>query len=173
MSTFSVDKIFSNISDEFVAIRRDILCSAVVFPRTISIQNDTPLKTIAVVDVINWQEVSTSVREDTEFVPVSAKEDLFRIIDLLKEFEDELLLYKMDMIQIYRGGIDLLRISFPNNKSNRSAYVEINDYRRAIHKERERVQWVYITTVVVISAILSTGGSILATYLMQYSHGRN
>jgi hypothetical protein len=39
---------------------------------------------------------------------------------------------KFDCIQIYRGGLDILRIEMTKNKCGRSAYIEINDYRRRL-----------------------------------------
>jgi len=39
-------------------------------------------------------------------------------------------LERIDMIQVYRGGLGVLRIVLKKNNIGRSAYVEINDYKR-------------------------------------------
>jgi hypothetical protein len=37
---------------------------------------------------------------------------------------------RFDRIVIYRGGLDILDLALKGNKGGRSAFVEINDYRR-------------------------------------------
>jgi hypothetical protein len=114
-------------------IRRDIFCSCVVFPRTGSITANKPLKTIDIQDskVINFDEIINMVQNEPDFVVVSARIDLELVLTVLKDVSGELLLDKMDKIQIYKGGIDLLTID-RGTKDGCTAYVEINDYRRRL-----------------------------------------
>jgi hypothetical protein len=40
---------------------------------------------------------------------------------------------KFDAIQVYRGGVDLVRITFTQqNQAGRSVYLEVNDFRRRL-----------------------------------------
>lgn len=66
------------------------------------------------------------------FLAVSIREDVLLVLDMLEEMKNELLLERMDMIQLYRGGLDVLRIVLKNNNTGRSAYLEINDYKRRL-----------------------------------------
>ena len=46
------------------------------------------------------------------------------ITDLLEELSKELVLHKFDMVQIYKGGLDILRIVNTESQDGRSVYVE-------------------------------------------------
>ncbi|MNE55901.1 hypothetical protein D3C80_1507710 [compost metagenome] len=108
------------------------MCSCIVFPITNSLREDKPLKLITVAGKIHWDKIKHEVASDPEFLAVSARQDLQSVLTLLSQVNDELLLDKLDSIQIYRGGIDLLRIVLDGNSVDRSAYIEINDYRRRL-----------------------------------------
>ncbi len=72
------------------------------------------------------------MNSNAELISVSARNDIFVTIDTLATLHEKLALYSFDSIQIYRGGIDLLRIVKKDRNVNRSAYIELNDYRRRL-----------------------------------------
>lgn len=146
----SLPEFLSAIKDE---VKTNVLCSSVVFPRTRSLQ-DKAVSTYTIDETdllktgsgfeINWEALESKITKDPELIGFDAVKDLMSILSLLKEVEHTLKLAVFDGIVIYRGGIDLLRIQIGDRKDSRSAYVEINDYRRQIHsvfvKQRDQKQ---------------------------------
>lgn len=119
-----------------VKIRKDILASCVVFPKTASLSGDNPLVTHVMepTGLDNYEHLKKFVREHPEFISLSLRDDLLLTLQVLKEIHEELQLDKFDGIQIYRGGLDVLLIVNKGRQSGRTAYVEINDYRRRLHQ---------------------------------------
>jgi hypothetical protein len=99
-----------SLQDLTQEIRRDVLLSCVVFPRTSSLREDPPVVTIDVSGTLDWNDIRKKVLTHQEIVAIRARDDLSMITDLLEEFSEELVLHKFDMIQIYKGGLDILRI---------------------------------------------------------------
>ena len=123
--------LFSRASNR---IRMDTLCSVVVFPRTASLADDTPESIMEVDGYIDYEKLQQNVQTDTNLISLGAREDVILILKVLSEVHDVLHLEQFDSIQIYRGGVDLLRIVNKNRKTGRSVYVEINEYRRRLHQ---------------------------------------
>ena len=131
-TAYALSSLFKQVGND---TKRDVLCGCVVFPKTSSLKEDKPLQIYDWdgKDSLDFKAFIDKVNKDPEFVAVSARNDLILILDVLNEVKDELLLEKMDSIQIYRGGVDLLAIKNTVNGGNgRSAFVEINDYRRRL-----------------------------------------
>jgi hypothetical protein len=130
---YALPTLFKQVTND---IKRDLLCSCIVFPKTSSLKEDKPLQ------VYDWDGKEKGldikgfidrVNNDPEYVAVSARNDLVLVLEVLNDVKEELLLDKMDSIQIYRGGVDLLLIKNKGKDGNgRSAFVEINDYRRRL-----------------------------------------
>jgi len=151
-SDYSLSSLINRVA---VEIRRDILCSGVVFPRTSSLREDKPLITIGYKSILDIEKILDQVRNEPEFIAVSAKNDLVLILEVLKEVKEELLLEKMDSIQIYRGGVDLLLIK--NEMSDglgRSAFIEINDYRRRLQSVIVGKENSYLTLFLTVVSFL-------------------
>lgn len=113
--------------------RKEILASVVVFPRTSSLQSDTPLVLLEQ-DQLDLEKVRALVITHHEIIAINAREDLDMVLEVLLELQDELCLNHYDCIQIYRGGLYLLRIINTSRKVGQSAYIEINDYRRRLQQ---------------------------------------
>lgn len=125
------NKLSELVTQVGASLRRDVLASSVVFPRTESLKDDEPMLEL-LQDSLDLDAAITYVQNHPEAVAISAREDLVLVLNILKELEEELVLNKFDQIQVYRGGLDLFRIVNKSAKSGRAAYVEINDYRRRI-----------------------------------------
>ncbi len=116
-------------------LRRDAFASIVVFPRTSLLTEDKPRMVVKSDKKPDYDAILRQVQENPEMIALSAREDLAIILLMLKELHDELFLAQFDSIQIYRGGVDLLRIDLRTaNLVDRSAYVEINEYRRRLQQ---------------------------------------
>jgi hypothetical protein len=119
------------------SVKYDLLCSSFVFPRTASLQNNEPCISLVVAPngdlaTLDFGRIKEMVNQHTEAIALSAREDLSLLLAMMDQVNEWLMLDKFDTIQVYRGGLDLLSISIPGNKTSRSAYFEINDYRRRI-----------------------------------------
>lgn len=139
-------------------LRKDVLASCVVFPRTKSLSEDRPAATREVEGSWNYDELETWIRSHTEFISLIVRDDLLLTFRVLREIHEELQLEKFDCVQIYRGGLDVLHIVNRGRETGRSAYVEINDYRRRLHMllhpDRNDL-WVAI-----ISAVIAATGAL-------------
>ena len=63
-----------------------------------------------------------------------------QLLEVCKLLKDELPLDKFDYIIFWRGGLSVLKVRLTANERGRSAYVEINDYRRRIEEARRRIE---------------------------------
>ena len=59
---------------------------------------------------LDYECVKNEVQINTEMIDLSARADVTMILNVLKELHSDLSLDQFDNIQIYRGGVDLLRI---------------------------------------------------------------
>jgi hypothetical protein len=135
------------------------------------------------IEVINselkWNELRTFVRSHHEAIALSAREDLLMILNVMELVATELMLDKFDQIQIYRGGLDVLRIStgvfllivvgrfsILGNKVGRSVFVEINEYRRRVNTLLTRRRESYGPFI--FGAISGLLVAAVAAYTMRY-----
>jgi hypothetical protein len=87
--------------------------------------------------VVDYDDIIRRVQDNTEMIALSARDDLKLTLSVLRELHAELCLHQFDYIQIHRGGVDLLRIILKKEKDNqigRSAFVELNEYRRRLQQ---------------------------------------
>jgi hypothetical protein len=69
METFyNLGTLFENTTNE---IKKDLLCNSIVFPRTDSLKEDKPLRTISYSNILDFDDIIKEVQEDTEFVAVN------------------------------------------------------------------------------------------------------
>lgn len=139
-------------------IKKDILSSVVVFPRTSSLAEDKPRAVIDVEGNIDWDRVKQAVTSHPELIALSAVEDVCLTLDCLKELSGPLYLESFDGIQIHRGGIDLLLIKNTKRNVGRTALLELNDYRRRLQQtlfpQPQQTSYV-VTGIVVILASMA------------------
>ena len=125
----------TSISDGYkkldIGIRKQILKSLIVYPKTASIIEDKPLinKEVEVLSEDAFNRIIKEVQDDVNLQAIGVLQDLEYILRTMALIRQDMLLDKVDMIQIYKGGLDVLRIVIKNNKNGRSAYVEINSVR--------------------------------------------
>ncbi len=74
---------------------------------------------------LDWNDIRKKVLTHQEIVVISAREDLSI---------QQHVLHKFDMIQIYKDGLDILRIVNTESQDGRSVHVGINDYRRNVQR---------------------------------------
>ncbi len=140
-------------------MRNDALCSSVVFPRTDSLKKDDPACTLSYKSITSgiYEQVNKEVEVHPELISLNAVDDVQLVLTTLKEVHETLHLESFDMIQIYRGGVDLLRLVNESRHVNRSAYIEINQYRRSIqqflHPQHNTQSWLSIIVTAVVSAV--------------------
>lgn len=127
-STFSLSRMFGQATE---AIRKDALISTIVFPKTSSLENDEPQEHLEV-DTLDYDYLEKYVEKCPELIALNAVSDITLVLQVLKEIHDIMHIDQFDCVQIYRGGVDLIRIRLKNNTTKRSVYVEINEYRRRL-----------------------------------------
>jgi len=128
MATQKLTDVVQQVTDK---IKIDTLSASFVFPKTSSLSDDTPIITMEL-QTLDFQAIKDFVTSHPEAIALSVRDDLILILQVMQQVKDELLLDKFDCIQIYRGGLDILRITITSNKNGRSAIVEMNDYRRRL-----------------------------------------
>jgi hypothetical protein len=74
------------------------------------------------------------VTANAELLALNAVDDVLLTLRALKEIKDDAHLDQFDSIQINRGGVNLLRVVNRARDVNRSAYIEINTFRRHLHQ---------------------------------------
>ena len=95
------------------------------------------------VDVLSdkqYDGIIDTIMVNTILTKVNGLEDIIYILKTLKLIHDEVLLGKVDCIQICQSGLVLVRIENINNNLGKSAYIEINDVRLKIMKLLSRIQ---------------------------------
>ena len=120
-------------------VQRDLLASAFVFPRTTSVADDGAAIEIEQ-PALDLDELVHHANAHPEAVALNAQRDLKLILEVCKLLKDELPLDKFDYIIFWRGGLSVLKVRLTANERGRSAYVEINDYRRRIEEARRRIE---------------------------------
>ncbi len=78
--------------------------------------------------------IEAAIPSNTELIALSAVADVLCILRVLQEVKDIAHLDQFDSVQIYRGGIDLLRVVNSTRHVGRSVYVELNDFRRRLQQ---------------------------------------
>ena len=140
--------------------KRDLLASSFQFPRTASLANDTPywVETVEQLNMGTYEDLRRNLQSNTEMIAIGARDDVDVMLTVLSLVHDELSLSQFDYIQIYLGGVDLLRIvnkSRQTKPSGRSAFVEINEYRRRLQGIfLERKEPSYVTMLAVGAALV-------------------
>lgn len=114
-------------------IQRDVLAASVVFPKTDSLRDDTPIAVIQQ-SSLDFDAAIDFVKQHPELIALSAREDLVQVLGILQQVQEEMSLDQFDGVQIYRGGLDLLLIENTSRAVGRSAFIEVNDYRRRLQR---------------------------------------
>ena len=144
------------------AVTFDILTSVIVFPRTSSLKNDTPRVIWKMgEDVKSYEDAMAKATAHPELIAINAAEDTKLVLHALDLVQKELHLDQFDSIQIYRGGIDILRIT--NNVSHsadRSAYIEINEFRRRLIQSQVHKWYNNPYALIGVSSVLSSATTI-------------
>lgn len=151
----SLKDVLLNVSKD---LKRDALASCFVFPKTESLANDQPYVVYDNFDRLDLKAIRARVEQDVDFVAINIREDLLLVLEIIEEMKVELMLDKMDAIQIYRGGLDVLKIVIKGNKTGRCAYIEINDYKRRIiqlAKSPESSPYAYAIATGVFAVVLT------------------
>jgi len=128
-----MDQLATLISKSTRQIRNDVMCSIVVFPKTSSLDPDNTVLWVTSCDGhVDYDNLIRDVETQPEMIAVGARDDLKLLFKVLKEVHETLALDQFDSINVYRGGVDLVRIKNTTRTVNRSAYIEINEYRRRL-----------------------------------------
>jgi hypothetical protein len=101
----------ANIIDQYHVAseaEKNIILAAVVYPKTSTSLKDNPR--ISFEHGITHKGLPEFLESNLTLRAYSATNDVQQTVELLKKYEAELLASKVDMIQIYKGGIDVLRI---------------------------------------------------------------
>ncbi len=111
--------------------------------KTIELQTDVVLCWVTQ-EILNLEEVERSVSTEAELIAINGVEDVRAVLRVLILLKDDMHLEQFDTIQIYCGGVDLLRVvnlarsadrgSAGTRPSGRSVYVEVNEYRRRLQQ---------------------------------------
>jgi hypothetical protein len=127
-SLMQVESLYSGIS---ATIKDTAVRAGFVYPRTDSIKDDIPEETFQMKnpDSPNYQELITYCQQSISLKALDGLEDILEIVDSLTRIHTQMLFNRVDCIQIWKGGIDLLRINMEGQKTGRSAYIEINSLR--------------------------------------------
>lgn len=113
--------------------RKDILRDVIVFPKTEALEENKPVSIFFYDEKPNWESILVNVNYDEELVAINAVNDINILLGILKEIQDDLHLQQFDSIQIYRGGVNIVRVINRNKNIGRSVYIEINEYRKRLY----------------------------------------
>jgi hypothetical protein len=134
-------------------IHNDALESCVDFPRTETLLQDKPACFVELFALTpnKYDQIKENVTSDPELISLRAVSDVCMVLCTLKEIHDTLHLDQFDMIQLTRSGVVLLRIVNTSRSVNRSATIEINQYKRKIQQllhpqDKGQSWWPIITT---------------------------
>jgi hypothetical protein len=80
-----------------------------------------------------WEEIKQHIEKyHSNIVAKNFVQELQQVLPTLEQVEQDAALHMFDCIQVCKSGICLLRIIIDGNKVNRSACIEINDYKRVL-----------------------------------------
>lgn len=155
-----MDSLYNLIKEIGHDTARSIVESQIVYPRTIGLQNDKALYSGEFDETLT--DVITKIQNSIELKAVDAVKDAVSILKLVEEFKHSILLSNADLVVVYKGGFDILRLeNKANPQSGRSIYIEINSCRneliRIIQNARgKEVPWlnVMIGVGVLVSVLL-------------------
>lgn len=143
--------------------RQLILCNSFVFPKTEKLKDDKPCITYDA-DTLDIPAIKRYINSHPEAIALSVRTDLSLILDVINEVKEELWLSNFDCIQIYRGGIDILRINLKQTEPRgRSAFVEINGSRRL--QEALITPWSSALMSAVVTGLILTAAQVLLSRL--------
>lgn len=156
-----MDRLFNLIKEIGHDSARSIVDSQIIYPRTSDLQYDQAMFTGEFEETLT--DVITKIQNSIELKAVDAVGDAISILKLMEECKNSILLSKADLVVVYKGGFDILKLE--NRKypqSGRSIYIEINSCRneliRKIQNARDKeVPWLNVLI----------GVSVLMTLLLQ------
>jgi len=161
-------------------IALDICASCIVFPRTDNLSKDNP-RIVYVVnpdadvnEVKGFADAKARAASEPELVALNANQDVAMALELLGKLQKHFALDKFDYVQVYRGGVDLVRLDYiakyNSRPCGRSVYFEINEYRRrlisAVLAGRKFTQNPYI--VVLLAGVVGIAGSMVGSALLKW-----
>ena len=162
-SAYSSASALKDIDSREKECEREVVRAAVVYPKTTSLSKDKPR--VEFFDGISSGELESFIESNQTFRAYDCNSEVLGIVKLLKKYNHNLLSDQVDLIQIYKGGIDVFRIykseetakKLESNDSSldRSIYVEINSVRSKLWEEvnyRAQRFW----TIISLSAIFTT-----------------
>lgn len=147
-------------------MKRGILCSSIVFPRTESLIQDNPLVVLetngAENQIIVPEQILAKITAST-FSTVGIAEDVRLVVNLLSGLQSELQFQAFDMVDITRSGLVLVRLMNSSNPmSGRSVLVDMTEFHR------RSLQWMYPdpapVKVACITGIIISVVTIVAQY---------
>ena len=164
MSLESLIELSARVPDH---IRKDILSSAFVFPQTASLTNNVPLVDIDLSEhVFDLDRILMTIQQDVTCVALSIREDLDLVLRDMDSIKEEIPFHKFDTIQVYRGGMAVLSITFTTNHCGRSVCLEINDYRRRLHQLLVPSASKQIITTAICTTLFVLVGQLVITRLL-------
>lgn len=81
---------------------------------------------------LRLQVAPDMISRNAELHALAAVSDVQTMLRLLAEVDDVACLGQFDMFEVHRCGVTLLRVTNGQRRVNRSAYVEINDFKRRL-----------------------------------------
>lgn len=113
---------------------RTIVESQVTYPRTYILVDDKALITMEFEGSL--ATVITSVQNNIELRALDATNDVVSILRMMVDLKESILLANADMIIVYKGGLNILRlVNSGNPKSGRSINIEINSFRNELIRQ--------------------------------------
>ena len=112
-------------------IRDAVVKSDIQYPRTQNLDKDIPEETFEIQspEIPNYEELRQHCQSSINLQALDGIEDIIYIVDTLSRVHNQMLLSRVDCVQIWKGGVDLLKIVMKGNNTGRSAFIEINSLR--------------------------------------------
>jgi hypothetical protein len=140
-----------------IHVALNIIQSHVVYPRTDELK-DTGVYESEYSKSLT--EVCKQIEQSIELKAIDAVKDSLIILSMIEEFKDDVLLAQADMLVIYKGGFDILKLRNADEpNSGRSIYIEINGCRneliRYIQTARGKtIPWLEIGTAIGVGIVV-------------------
>lgn len=138
--------------------------SCVVFPKAEKLTSDRVIHQIYV-DSYESKDIKMELEKDVDklmsLYAVGAKQDVFEACEMIDEIAKAAPIGGIRFIQIHKTGVDLLRVHMiGNDKMERAAFLEMNEYKRSLLDELNRRTSIFLTlgmavTFMVVGAKLS------------------
>lgn len=171
LPSFSFLSPLASLKDAAEEVQYHVLRSSFVFPRTESLKGDKPSWSVSfpAVSPETYVELMHQAKSHPEMISLCAEEDVIGALEILGLVHEKLYLFQFDTIQIYRGGVDLLRIVNESRNCGRSVYLELNEFRRRLAElavpslqRRSNLFWMFVFAV--LNLLIFT----LIPFLMKY-----